>query len=281
MYERSQLETRVNRLFDMMPERRLVPIALGLTTALAGLGSVTMLPAAEIIRQRSPVVMKFAPPIVDGTTNQVNEIAGNERKQLPPPLGRDVGIDLSAPSPTGSPSAPAATGAQSEANLANDGLVIKISPNVKPEVSIGPTSGSGVNSQRIANIELASRQTLDLVGNNPAIDAYADEMRSLGFVGLDGPTLSRFKQAGVSRGYVGEMSALGYSGLSPKLILAFREAGVSADYIRKMRSLLVGSISATEIIALRDGAVTPEFVADMRKRGVQSVTARQLINIRD
>ncbi len=103
---------------------------------------------------------------------------------------------------------------------------------------------------------------------------YAQEMKSLGFGGIDGD-----KQHGVSPEFVSGIRLAGMNVVDSDKLIAFRIHGVTPEMVRSLKQAGYEP-DADKLIAMRIHGATPEWVADLKKQGYEHVDLDKLIAFR-
>lgn len=109
---------------------------------------------------------------------------------------------------------------------------------------------------------------------------YAQEMRALGFDGVDvdGKQI-HFAVLDVSLSFARAIKSADVKGLSTDQLLAFRIHGVTPEMVQRVRAAGYTPDSSA-LIAMRIHGATPEWMDDLKRRGYDGVPMEQLIAFR-
>src|SRR5437899_2418842 len=109
---------------------------------------------------------------------------------------------------------------------------------------------------------------------------YAQEMKALGFEGIDGEKQWAMAVHDVSLKFAREIKARNLQGLDTDKLIAFRIHGVSPDFIGAVQKLGYSHPEPDQLIAMRIHGVTPEYISKLQSRGMKDLTIDQLVNLR-
>src|SRR5215470_6113562 len=108
---------------------------------------------------------------------------------------------------------------------------------------------------------------------------YAQEMKALGFDGIDGDKQWAMALHDVSLKFAREMKARNLQGLNTAKLIAFRIHGVSPEMVRSVRQAGYDA-DPDKLIAMRIHGASPEWMADLKKCGYDHVEMDKLIAFR-
>ena len=109
---------------------------------------------------------------------------------------------------------------------------------------------------------------------------YAQEMKALGFGGIDGDKQWAMAIHDVSLKFAREIKAKNLQGLDTDKLIAFKIHGVTPEFIDQMRSSGVNLSDSDKFIAFRIHGVSPQFVSDLRSAGLTVTDSDKLIAFR-
>src|SRR5712692_4000336 len=109
---------------------------------------------------------------------------------------------------------------------------------------------------------------------------YMQEMKSLGFEGIDAQKQWAMAIHDVSLKFVREIKARNLQGLDTDKLFAFRIHGVTPEFIDGIRSSGVNVSDSDKFIAFRIHGVSPAFVSDIRSAGLNVTDSDKLIAFR-
>src|SRR6266704_2586197 len=109
---------------------------------------------------------------------------------------------------------------------------------------------------------------------------YAQEMKALGFGGIDGDKQWAMAIHDVSLKFAREMKAKNLQGLDTDKLIAFRIHGVSPDFISGVQKLGYSHPEPDQLIAMRIHGVTPEFISKLQSRGMKDLSIDKLVSLR-
>src|SRR2546428_72428 len=109
---------------------------------------------------------------------------------------------------------------------------------------------------------------------------YMQEMKSLGFEGIDAQKQWAMAIHDVSLKFVREIKARNLQGLDTDKLIAFRIHGVTPEFIDGIRSSGDNVSDSDKFIALRIHGVTPDFITHLQSRGMKNLTIDQLVSLR-
>src|SRR5260370_146037 len=109
---------------------------------------------------------------------------------------------------------------------------------------------------------------------------YAQEMKSLGFGGIDGDKQCAMAIHDVSLKFARDIKAENLQGLDTDKLIAFRIHGVSPDFIGKLQKLGYSHPEPDQLIAMRIHGVTPDFITGLQSRGMKNLSIDQLVSLR-
>src|SRR5215472_8681227 len=96
---------------------------------------------------------------------------------------------------------------------------------------------------------------------------YAQEMKALGFDGIDGDKQWAMALHDVSLKFAQEMKARNLQGLNTDKLIAFRIHGVTPEFIDGIRSSGVNVTDSDKLVAFRIHGVSPEMVRSVHQAG--------------
>src|SRR5713226_9462053 len=96
---------------------------------------------------------------------------------------------------------------------------------------------------------------------------YAQEMKALGFGGIDGEKQWAMAIHDVSLKFAREINAKNLQGLDTDKLIAFKIHGVTPEFIDQIRSSGVNVSDSDKFIAFRIHGVSPEMVKSVRQAG--------------
>src|SRR5216683_2297319 len=109
---------------------------------------------------------------------------------------------------------------------------------------------------------------------------YAQEMKSLGFGGIDGDKQWAMAIHDVSLKFARDIKAENLQGLDTDKLIAFKIHGVTPEFIAGIRSAGVNVSESDKLIAFRIHGVTPEFISGIRAAGLNVTDSDKLIAFR-
>jgi len=114
-----------------------------------------------------------------------------------------------------------------------------------------------------------------------AADAkYAQEMKSLGFGGIDGDKQWAMAIHDVSLKFARDIKAENLQGLDTDKLIAFKIHGVTREFIEGIRKTGVNVSDSDKLIAFRIHGVSPDFIGQLKKLGYAHPEPDQLIAMR-
>src|SRR5260221_13950636 len=109
---------------------------------------------------------------------------------------------------------------------------------------------------------------------------YAQEMKALGFEGIDGEKQWAMAIHDVSLKFARDIKAKNLRGLDTDKLIAFKIHGVTPEFIDAIRAAGVNESESDKLIAFRIHGVSPEFVSGIRSAGFNGGDRDQLIAFR-
>jgi hypothetical protein len=109
---------------------------------------------------------------------------------------------------------------------------------------------------------------------------FANEMRALGYSGLNDEKVFTMAVHDVSAQYVRDLNALGVRPESVDQLVTMRIHNVTADYIRQFKDLGYADLKADKLVTMRIHQVTPEFARELKGLGYSSVATEQMVTMR-
>src|SRR6266849_2830197 len=109
---------------------------------------------------------------------------------------------------------------------------------------------------------------------------YAQEMKSLGFGGIDGEKQWAMAIHDVSLKFARDIKAKNLQGLDTDKLIAFKIHGVTPEFIDAIRAAGVNVSDSDKLIAFRIHGVSPEFVSGIRSAGLNTTDSDKLIAFR-
>src|SRR5438105_10572790 len=109
---------------------------------------------------------------------------------------------------------------------------------------------------------------------------YAQEMKALGFGGIDGDKQWAMAIHDVSLKFAREIKSKNLQGLDTDKLIAFKIHGVTPEFIDQIRSSGVNLSESDKFIAFRIHGVSPQFVFDLRSAGLTVTDSDKLIAFR-
>src|SRR5260370_26493113 len=109
---------------------------------------------------------------------------------------------------------------------------------------------------------------------------YAQEMKALGFGGIDSEKQWAMAIHDVSLKFARDIKAKNLQGLDTDKLIAFKIHGVTPEFIDAIRAAGVNVSDSDKLIAFRIHGVSPEFISAIRSAGLNVVDSDKLIAFR-
>src|SRR5205807_1443846 len=109
---------------------------------------------------------------------------------------------------------------------------------------------------------------------------FAREIKARNLQGLDTDKLIAMSIHGASPEWMAELKKCGYDHVELDKLIAFRIHGVSPDFIGAVQKLGYSHPEPDQLIAMRIHGVTPEYISKLQSRGMKDLTIDQLVNLR-
>src|SRR5216684_1575775 len=99
---------------------------------------------------------------------------------------------------------------------------------------------------------------------------YAQEMKALGFGGIDGEKRWAMAIHDVSLKFARDIKAKNLRGLDTDKLIAFKIHGVTPEFIGQLQKLGYAHPEPDQLIAMRIHGVTPDFITGLQSRGMKN-----------
>src|SRR5712671_853977 len=100
---------------------------------------------------------------------------------------------------------------------------------------------------------------------------YAQEMKSLGFGGIDGDKQWAMAIHDVSLKFARDIKAENLQGLDTDKLIAFKIHGVTPQFIGQLQKLGYSQPEPDQLIAVHNHGVTPDFITGLQSRGMKNL----------
>src|SRR6266404_871009 len=109
---------------------------------------------------------------------------------------------------------------------------------------------------------------------------FVREIKSKNLHGLDTDKLIAMRIHGATPEWVEELKKEGYDHLELDKLIAFRIHGVSPEFIGQLQKLGYSHPAPDQLVAMRFHGVTPDFITHLQSRGMKNLTIDQLVSLR-
>jgi len=110
--------------------------------------------------------------------------------------------------------------------------------------------------------------------------AFASEMRGLGYDNLTSEDLFSMAMHGVTRAFIGELKSLGYDHVALDQLIALRIHGVTTSFIRELNGMGYEHVPTDELVSMRIHGVNTDFIKGLTTLGYARVPIDQLVSMR-
>src|SRR6266849_4074489 len=109
---------------------------------------------------------------------------------------------------------------------------------------------------------------------------FARDIKAKNLQGLDTDKLIAFKIHGVTPEFIDAIRAAGVNVSDSDKLIAFRIHGVSPEFVSGIRAAGLNTTDSDKLIAFRIHGVTPDFITGLQSRGMKNLSIDQLVSLR-
>src|SRR5258708_7764049 len=109
---------------------------------------------------------------------------------------------------------------------------------------------------------------------------FARDIKAKNLQGLDTDKLIAFKIHGVTPEFIDAIRAAGVNVSDSDKLIAFRIHGVSPDFIGQLKKLRYAHPEPDQLIAMRIHGVTPDFISSLQSRGMKDLSIDKLVSLK-